>query len=223
MQFWLPDDEHMCSKHVEAWNKLIVKQKFCALSWLITEINILPPHLEDFRFLRMYCHQLSSQAPPHTVIKLHRSRQLYPPQKLNQPAACTNKRAGCLVMLIWQNFRRTNCNPCMWSTWQIRSTSVRTKGPEKAAVVTDDPRLCYLSGTNWTKHFFVAHQMRLETSRLHLHRLPLPESILNYFKLQDYSSTLIRNKATRPVPEPTEPPTQSMSGALSTELKQLGR
>ena len=30
--------EHMCSKHVEAWNKLIVKQKFCASSWLIIEI-----------------------------------------------------------------------------------------------------------------------------------------------------------------------------------------
>jgi len=30
MQFWPPDDEHMCSKHVEAWNKLTVKQKFCA-------------------------------------------------------------------------------------------------------------------------------------------------------------------------------------------------
>ena len=28
MQFWPPDDEHMCSKHVEAWNKLIVKQNF---------------------------------------------------------------------------------------------------------------------------------------------------------------------------------------------------
>ena len=40
-QFWPPDDEHMCSKHVAAWNKLIVKQKFCASSWLITEINIL--------------------------------------------------------------------------------------------------------------------------------------------------------------------------------------
>ena len=39
MQFWTPDDEHMCSKHVEAWNKLIVKQNFCASSWLITEIN----------------------------------------------------------------------------------------------------------------------------------------------------------------------------------------
>ena len=39
MQFWPPDDENMCSKHVEARNKLIVKQKFCASSWLITEIN----------------------------------------------------------------------------------------------------------------------------------------------------------------------------------------
>jgi len=27
MQFWPPDDEHICSKHVEAWNKIIVKQK----------------------------------------------------------------------------------------------------------------------------------------------------------------------------------------------------
>ena len=39
MQFWPPEEERMCSKHVEAWNKLIVKQKFCALSWLITEIK----------------------------------------------------------------------------------------------------------------------------------------------------------------------------------------
>ena len=33
--------EHMCSKRAEAWNKLIVKQKCCASSCLITEINIL--------------------------------------------------------------------------------------------------------------------------------------------------------------------------------------
>jgi len=39
MQFWPPDDEHMCSKHVEALNKLIVKQNVCASSWLIPEIN----------------------------------------------------------------------------------------------------------------------------------------------------------------------------------------
>jgi len=41
MQFLPSDDEHMCSKHIEARNKLIVKQTFCASSWLITEINIL--------------------------------------------------------------------------------------------------------------------------------------------------------------------------------------
>ena len=29
MQFWPPDDEHMCSKHVEAWNKTFVKQILC--------------------------------------------------------------------------------------------------------------------------------------------------------------------------------------------------
>jgi len=33
--------QHMCSKHAEAWNKLIVKQKFCASIWLITEINVI--------------------------------------------------------------------------------------------------------------------------------------------------------------------------------------
>jgi len=51
MQFWPPDDEHMCSKHAEAWNKLIIKQKFCASRWLITEIKkviyTLPPHKDD--------------------------------------------------------------------------------------------------------------------------------------------------------------------------------
>ena len=33
VQFWPPDDEHVCSKHIEAWNKLIIK--FSASSWLI--------------------------------------------------------------------------------------------------------------------------------------------------------------------------------------------
>ena len=40
MQFWPPVDEHMCSIHVEEWNKRIVKQRFCVSSWLITQINI---------------------------------------------------------------------------------------------------------------------------------------------------------------------------------------
>jgi len=41
IQICPPDDEHMCSKHVEAWNKVIVKQKCYASSWLITKINVL--------------------------------------------------------------------------------------------------------------------------------------------------------------------------------------
>jgi len=28
MQYWPPDDEHMCSKHVEAWNKTYCKTNF---------------------------------------------------------------------------------------------------------------------------------------------------------------------------------------------------
>ena len=42
-QFWPPDDEHLCSKHVEVWNKLIIK--FSASSWLILrqdKINTTP-------------------------------------------------------------------------------------------------------------------------------------------------------------------------------------
>ena len=31
IKFWPPVDEHMCSKHVGAWNKLIVKQKFLCI------------------------------------------------------------------------------------------------------------------------------------------------------------------------------------------------
>ena len=33
VQFWPPDDEHLCSKHVGAWNKFIIKCS--ASSWLI--------------------------------------------------------------------------------------------------------------------------------------------------------------------------------------------
>ena len=53
MKFWHPDNEHMCSKHVEAWNKVIVKQNFCTSSWLITEINI------GLCFLRAYSGRFS--------------------------------------------------------------------------------------------------------------------------------------------------------------------
>jgi len=31
MQFWTPDDEHMCSKHVEAWNKTYCETKILCI------------------------------------------------------------------------------------------------------------------------------------------------------------------------------------------------
>ena len=39
VQFWPPDDEHMCSKHVEEGNKLTIK--FSASSCVDIKINIL--------------------------------------------------------------------------------------------------------------------------------------------------------------------------------------
>jgi len=35
------DSLNLSTGHIEAYNKLIVKQKFCASSWLITEIILL--------------------------------------------------------------------------------------------------------------------------------------------------------------------------------------
>ena len=45
IQFCPPDDEHMCSKHVEAWNKIIIK--FSASSWLILENKYTQMHSQQ--------------------------------------------------------------------------------------------------------------------------------------------------------------------------------
>ena len=42
IQFCPPDYEHMCSKHVEVWNKLIIK--FSASSWLILRDKYIEMH-----------------------------------------------------------------------------------------------------------------------------------------------------------------------------------
>ena len=39
VQFWPPGDEHLCSKHVEAWNKLIIK--LLCIKLVNIKINIL--------------------------------------------------------------------------------------------------------------------------------------------------------------------------------------
>ena len=45
VQFCPPDDEHMCSKHVEAWNKLIIK--FSAPSRLILLNKYIEMHAQQ--------------------------------------------------------------------------------------------------------------------------------------------------------------------------------
>ena len=73
-QFWPPDDEHMCSKHVEAWNKLILKQKFRASSWLITEINILRCTVSKTSKLPLIATCLSNKSPSSGRHITHRAQ-----------------------------------------------------------------------------------------------------------------------------------------------------
>jgi len=62
----------LCSKHVEAWNKLIVKQKFCAWSWLITKINILRCRVSKTS-QQEYCRPLVYKKKLHSPIKTYYS------------------------------------------------------------------------------------------------------------------------------------------------------
>ena len=102
MQLWPPDDGHMCSKHVEAWNKTYCETKFCASSWLNTEINILrcmvsktsttdvlypdqmnpvhtlPPHFRSsFILLSPPCLQLPSEMYPSSFLAQFHMHFLY--------------------------------------------------------------------------------------------------------------------------------------------------
>jgi len=91
MKFSPPDDEHMCSKHVEAWNKLIVKQKFCASSWLITEIN-------HFYLVKFFNHIFFTTLCPFFIcVKV--SHCLYPRSSVTQ--RCTN--CELIISFFWNN------------------------------------------------------------------------------------------------------------------------
>ena len=62
-----------CSKHVEAWNKLIVKQKFCASRWLITKIYKENKHTTNYQ--RPFASILSHIHPCSYYIFQLRGRQ----------------------------------------------------------------------------------------------------------------------------------------------------
>ena len=59
VQFWPPDDKHMCSKHVEAWNKLIIK--FSASSWFILINKYIQMHGQQ-NINKLYINKISKQA-----------------------------------------------------------------------------------------------------------------------------------------------------------------
>ena len=60
IQFCPPDDEHMCAKHVEAWNKLITK--FSASSWLILRNKYIEMHGQQNTHIKISLICLQSSA-----------------------------------------------------------------------------------------------------------------------------------------------------------------
>ena len=89
--------EHMCSKHVEAWNKVIVKQKFFASSWLITKINLF--YMCSYNSIGMpmvYCSSSNGKC-----------------------------RLRSAILLIFQNLRKLLIkNFCIVPRWSLRSLAL---------------------------------------------------------------------------------------------------
>ena len=88
--------EHMCSKHVEALSKLTVKQKFCASSWLITEIDILRCNVSKTSKKKLHVVHINGRIVGH--MKFTKVRTPYFNKK-----ATTERTWNCalIVVLFW--------------------------------------------------------------------------------------------------------------------------
>ena len=77
IQFCPPDDEHMCSKHVEALNKPIIT--FSASSWLILRNKYIQMHgqqnIKKKIYIYIYC-SLTLFPQQSAAIPLHRINRL---------------------------------------------------------------------------------------------------------------------------------------------------
>jgi len=132
---------HKCSKHVEAWNKLIVKQKFCASSWLITKIDgiylfiyfysvffgvydYINSHLcvehmwyraiTDVRFIKNFC-RTSGMYFPSELLKI-----LLPFLPLYLYHTFTSvffKQAGVITWMKWHNIHVPTEKRWKWLLW----------------------------------------------------------------------------------------------------------
>ena len=92
-----PDDEQMCSKHVEAWNKLIIK--FSASSWLILRTKYIEMHGQQNIKKRIFCSLTSPPLPPKIVLFLRQSGKIWYSQTGHRWQYNTS-RAFCLLG-IW--------------------------------------------------------------------------------------------------------------------------
>ena len=117
VQFWPPDDEHMCSNHVEAWNKSIIK--FSASSWLVLRnkaiLGIASPPLESFKFKNSKIHKFDK----HKIAELwYESCVIVGTFKCKLPAVYVLYAHICLDPVwsegIWYK----------WSVWSVRCLAV---------------------------------------------------------------------------------------------------
>jgi len=107
MQFWPPDDGHMYSKHVLAWNELIVKQKYCASIWLVTEIN--EP------FMSIFCRRLQTEST-HTAIFQYTFVVWYVIVKYGRESSVS---ILCFDLTIWLNVAFLSSPQTEWDSFSV--------------------------------------------------------------------------------------------------------
>ena len=114
----------MCSKHVETWNKLIVKQNFCAPSWLITEINILRCSTVSKTSHSQYV-TIISFPPPTVVARTHLNVTSY----VLHCMSCYNWDVNCLLRgTSWVFIYNSNKFPCLTSHWPSVQSWLMSRG-----------------------------------------------------------------------------------------------
>jgi len=70
LTFWWRAQQ--CSKHVEAYNKLIIKKRFCASSWLITETNISKQFIDWKRVGKAWSNDTGSTQLDVYILQYHK-------------------------------------------------------------------------------------------------------------------------------------------------------
>ena len=107
IQFCTPDDEHMCSKHVEAWNKLITK--FSASSWLILINKYIEMHVQQNIKIVLVA---SSWSSTMFIQMMHGQTHI----KYNKILMIIFQHSWIIYFHIFQNYYKK----IFWKTWISR-------------------------------------------------------------------------------------------------------